>query len=282
MKYLIVNADDFGLAESINRGIIQGHTDGIITSTTVMAVGNAFESGMALLKQHPQLGVGVHLTLDEEVPLSPPSKIPHLVTGEGKFLPRGKLLGKLMSGGIPTEEIRSEWFLQMEKTSSFSVPITHIDSHGHLHLFPSLSKTVMAILKKFKLKAFRGYSTPWFSPFPGSIQGLKKVFMNLCGQQMKKELKNSDIQYVNFRGMENSGHLDLETLKSLISKAKNGVTEIMTHPGWDSDHLEPYRYWQYQWEKELAALQDPACRSLVEELDIKLVHYGQLAGLPTQ
>ena len=92
MKYLIVNADDFGLAESINLGIIQGHTEGIITSTTVMAGGKAFETGMALLKQHSQLGVGVHLTLDEEAPLSPPDKIPHLITEEGKLLPRGKLL----------------------------------------------------------------------------------------------------------------------------------------------------------------------------------------------
>jgi len=63
LKYLIPNADDFGFTRDVNRGIVEAHRHGILTATTLMASGAAFEDAVELARQNPELDVGVHLVL---------------------------------------------------------------------------------------------------------------------------------------------------------------------------------------------------------------------------
>lgn len=67
MKQLIVNADDFGLTAGINAGIVQAHLHGIVSSATLMVHGAAAEEAAAWARQHPSLGVGLHIDLWEHV-----------------------------------------------------------------------------------------------------------------------------------------------------------------------------------------------------------------------
>ena len=86
MKKLIVNADDFGLHEEINKGIIKGYQEGFITSTSLMCSAPAFENAVALAKESPGLGIGIHLTLVGSVPsVLPKEKIISLVNDKGLF-----------------------------------------------------------------------------------------------------------------------------------------------------------------------------------------------------
>ena len=66
MKYLIVNADDFGYSQGINEGIIEGHSKGIVTSTSLMVYGKTAEKGVALAKKFPKFGVGLHFQIGKE------------------------------------------------------------------------------------------------------------------------------------------------------------------------------------------------------------------------
>src|SRR5512138_992923 len=66
-RYLIVNADDFGLSEGVNRGIIRAHEKGIVTSTSLMVRWPAAAEAPAYSRQHPRLGFGLHLDLAEWV-----------------------------------------------------------------------------------------------------------------------------------------------------------------------------------------------------------------------
>ncbi|HUO66260.1 MAG TPA: ChbG/HpnK family deacetylase, partial [Gammaproteobacteria bacterium] len=84
---LIVNADDFGLSEAVNRAVIQAHENGIVTSTSIMAGGVAFEHAAGLAARCPTLGVGVHLTLTEQRPLIGAAAAASLVDADGKFAP---------------------------------------------------------------------------------------------------------------------------------------------------------------------------------------------------
>ena len=68
MKQLIVNADDFGLHPLINAGIIKGHQEGFITSTSLMPSAPCWQEAVRLAKENPRLGIGVHLTLVGGVP----------------------------------------------------------------------------------------------------------------------------------------------------------------------------------------------------------------------
>jgi len=59
-RYLIVNADDFGASEGVNRGIVECHTDGVVTSTSLMVTGRAVDEAVALSRAHPDLAIGLH------------------------------------------------------------------------------------------------------------------------------------------------------------------------------------------------------------------------------
>ena len=66
-KYLIVNGDDFGLSHGVNRGIIQAHEEGIVTSASLMVRGPAAEEAAAYARAHPEMSVGLHIDLGEWV-----------------------------------------------------------------------------------------------------------------------------------------------------------------------------------------------------------------------
>src|SRR5260370_42326931 len=105
MKGVSVNADDFGWSEGVNRGIVEAYRSGIVTSTTVLANGAAFDGAMRLARQERRLGVGVHLNLSDGAPLLPRWEVPSLVNEQGQFsggpmkLVARMLAGKLRSGG---------------------------------------------------------------------------------------------------------------------------------------------------------------------------------------
>src|SRR5262245_59394055 len=92
MLQLIVHADDFGLSEPVNRGILQAHQQGILTSTSIMAGGTSFRHAVDLARANPSLDIGVHLTLVEERPLLPASELSSLVDGSGRFYSHASVL----------------------------------------------------------------------------------------------------------------------------------------------------------------------------------------------
>src|SRR6266699_3551266 len=85
MRQLIVNADDFGLTCEVNRGILDAHRNGIVTSATLMANGEAFDAAVEMARQAPHLSVAIHLNLTQGIPVSPANAIPTLVDKRGRL-----------------------------------------------------------------------------------------------------------------------------------------------------------------------------------------------------
>ena len=110
-KLLVVNGDDFGASEGINRGIVEAHVHGILTSASLMVTGCATEEAAALSREHPRLGVGLHWDVWGE--------------DERAFDTRD----------LPA--VREEFARQLD---AFRVLMgrdpTHVDSHQHAHLEP--------------------------------------------------------------------------------------------------------------------------------------------------
>ena len=144
MKKLIVNADDFGLHILINQGIIKGHQEGFITSTSIMPSADAFDEAVALAQDNPQLGIGIHLTLVGGVKsVLPQSKIASLLDGEGRFLPDYVAFAKrFYTGGVKISELEAELRAQIEKALASKLNLTHIDSHQHTHVLPGINGLV--------------------------------------------------------------------------------------------------------------------------------------------
>ncbi len=113
-RVLIVNADDFGASEGINRGIVEAHTGGIVTSTSLMVTGSVVAGAVALARAHPELGIGLHLDLDGE------QADPDLDPSD-------------------TAAVRAELARQLEVFGELmGRPPTHVDSHHHIHRRPEI------------------------------------------------------------------------------------------------------------------------------------------------
>lgn len=140
---LIVHADDFGLSERVNEGIIQAHCDGVLTSASLIASGAAFEHAVSLLRSTPGLDFGVHLTLVGENPISKRDVIPTLLGGDGCFHSHsGAFMKRYFAGAIALDEIRRELDAQIGKVIARGVTVTHLDGHQHLHMVPGIRRVV--------------------------------------------------------------------------------------------------------------------------------------------
>jgi predicted glycoside hydrolase/deacetylase ChbG (UPF0249 family) len=64
-RYLIVNADDFGQSPGVNRGIIEAHERGIVTSASLMVRWPAAAEAAAYSRKHPKLSLGLHFDFGE-------------------------------------------------------------------------------------------------------------------------------------------------------------------------------------------------------------------------
>ena len=148
MLKLLVHADDFGLSEEVNEGILRAHRDGVLTSTSLMANGAAFEHAVGLTRTTPSLDVGIDLTLVEERPILDPREIPSLVDKDGRFHPHITTLAKLyLQGKIRPEEVHRELEAQIRKVRSHGVAISHADSHQHAHMLPDILRTTVELAR---------------------------------------------------------------------------------------------------------------------------------------
>jgi predicted glycoside hydrolase/deacetylase ChbG (UPF0249 family) len=156
MKLLIVNADDFGMSECINEGILESHLRGIVTSTTLLANGDAFERAVAIGKATPELGVGVHLNLTQGRPVSDPARVASLTNRNGNFF-RGPaaLLRSALAGKLRREDVKREFEAQIEKVRAAGISITHLDSHKHVHMLPGIFPIVVQLAQSRGITCLR-------------------------------------------------------------------------------------------------------------------------------
>src|SRR5271167_1918414 len=137
MKELILNADDFGMTRGVNEGIIRAHREGVLTSTTLMACGAAFDDAVERAKATPGLAVGCHLVLVGGYAISPGKEIRSLVDEEGR-LPEAlsAFVARVSTGRVQMEEIGREMRAQIEKIRAAGIEPTHLDTHKHTHAHP--------------------------------------------------------------------------------------------------------------------------------------------------
>src|SRR5215469_14201587 len=136
-RFLIVNADDFGRNDAVNAAVVESFRNGIVTSTSIVATGPAFDQAVALAKELPELGVGIHLAATEYIPVLPPAQIPRLVNAEGQFYPRGEQFRRIAVYPRMQEDLLHEWDAQISKVVNAGISLTHIDGHGHCHAHPA-------------------------------------------------------------------------------------------------------------------------------------------------
>ena len=262
---LIVNADDFGFNRDVNAGIIEAHQRGILTSTTLMANGDAFDEAVALARATPSLDVGCHAVLVQGASVRDPS-LPLPAT-----LPQ--LARALMRGEISAyEEIRA----QAQKIVDAGIRPSHIDTHKHTHLMPPVLRAVARVAREFGIRWVR-------RPFDFGIDARAALTrravamgMRAMAPEFARTLNGlSTTDY--FTGFQLTGSLDDKRLIETIERLPAGLTEFMSHPGRLGPELgsAPTRLKESR-AIELAALCSPQAREAIERRGIRLVRYRDL------
>jgi hopanoid biosynthesis associated protein HpnK len=293
MKRLIVNADDFGLTAKVNEAIIDGHCRGLISSTSLLANGEAFESAVALSRQAPRLGIGVHWNLTEGKPIAPGSSIPSLVNGNGFFARTpGSLWRAIILGRVSTVDIERELRAQIEKVLAAGVAPTHLDSHKHVHALPVLGKMGIKLAREYGIGAIRCVAERWPAPcgllrrYPRATTTIIRQLLNGCALALisrgwRRQLPRAGVACAShFCGLTATGFLDEEILGEILSHLPEGTSELMCHAGIVDNALRrtPTRLLE-QREMEYRALTQPAMKRLAQDLGIQLVNYREMVGL---
>jgi hopanoid biosynthesis associated protein HpnK len=278
MIVAVVNADDFGLAASINEGISVAYGQGILRSASLMANGEAFADAVARSKKFPSLGVGVHLSLVAERPITPAKALRGLVTDDG-YLPasyadftRGYLLRK-----FSLREIALEMEAQITRVLDAGIQPTHLDSHQHIHLLPGILNLTLNLAKNYHINVVR---VPYdWTVLPLAFASRRKmqlaVLVLLSALVRKKVCRRGLRSAGSFHGLAASGHLDTQSLCAILSGLQHGVHEIMCHPGLETAALRQRYAWGYAWQAETAALGSPAVKHLVERRGISLRNFAE-------
>jgi hopanoid biosynthesis associated protein HpnK len=287
MKQLILNADDFGLTRGVNEGIIRAHREGILTSTTLMACGPAFDHAVSLAKENPRLGIGCHLVLVGGSIVAPLEEVPTVGDRDGRMPESlGVFVTRLTSGNIRVTEIVRELRAQVQKIRAAGIEPTHLDTHKHTHAHPAVMEALGRVAQELGIKRVRkpmeNLRDSWESS-RGEGPGISRELLAATAARAAAPLFHSLARKYGLRspdfflGLAMTGQLGPEALRKMIGAVQDGTTEIMIHPGiCDADLQKLGSRLQQQREAELAALLDPAVKSAIEEREIRLVTFREL------
>ncbi len=273
-RLLIVNADDYGLTEGISRGILRGHREGIITSTSALALGPAYPKVAGWLTDVPSLGLGVHLAaVGEDPPLLTAAEIPSLVARRGRLCEGyAGFVARAATGRIDPDDLRREFTAQLQLVQELGLPITHLDAHQHLQLWPSVRRVLLDLAVRFGVPAVR---VPRFRAWSPLGLGVTVLSWRLARAAARAGLRFP----VDAVGIECAGNLDAARLPQVLRRlavAGKPAVELTVHPGEGNDADRSRYAWGYRWEDELDALTGPVAHEAVAASDFVLATYADL------
>ena len=242
---IIANADDFGLSISTVEATIEGFESGALTSATIMVNLPGTAKALEYAKAHPEFSFGVHLiycTDDLERPLCPPESIRDLVTETGAFYDSNSVRKRALLGKIAKDQIACETEAQLAILSDSGIPISHVDSHGHLHKFPLFQKALRPVLAKLGIQRVRSIQNVF-------LKNPRKKPTYWLGKLWRRSIKAHFLTTPYFYMPAASG--DVRWSDALLAQIDlDGMLEVGVHPG--------PKEWRYQ---ELVDMQEFAVQA---------------------
>lgn len=277
-RQLVINADDFGLAPGVDRGILEAHSAGTLPSTSALVTGSSFAEAIALASERaPALAIGLHLDLVAGRPLT---RAPSLTDPRtGRFHPLGALTRRALSGAVRVDEVRRECDAQLAVLLKTGIRPTHLDSHRHAHALPGVLPAVLASARAAGVRVVR---RPLDRPrLRHPVASAKIAVLHAAWRRAIAGAARDDRQLAEraprFRGITLQGAADVETrLLEFLDHLEPGVTELMLHPGYVDRELAGLDPYLAPRERELAALTSRAVRDRLAAGGIRLVTFAAL------
>lgn len=277
-KVLMVHADDLGMSHSVNAATIEAFEKGLVTSGSIMVPCPWFPEIAAYAKAHPELDLGLHLTLTSEWkylrwrPVAPPEKVRGLLDEEG-FMWRSERQTALKAS---PQEIEIELRAQIERALAFGIKPTHLDTHmGTLYTRRDFFDVYTKLGKEYGLPVMA------MRPTPEAI-----AYGKLTGSPITEEVLN---------GLAADGFVLLDYLSTgvpgrtvaerkgayqkFLRELKPGVTMLIVHLGMNDAELKATTgAWEQRY-ADFLAFTDPEIAALIKAQGIKLTTWRELGKL---
>ena len=237
LKTLVINADDLGISDEVNEAIFSRMAKGRITSATILANGPAVESASREILRFSGCSFGVHLNLTEFGPLSRGPGARLLTDSAG-------LMRRSNRGARPSmalwKAMYEELCAQMERVLALGVPVSHLDSHHHVHTNPFVFPVVKAVQKRYGIRRIR---------ISKNIYAEDEV----CGFLLTQEKRTFNLalrSFVSSRTTQGFAELLSFWKTARRRRIRQQTVELMVHPG-HPGYAEETRLLDSEWQESL-------------------------------
>jgi hopanoid biosynthesis associated protein HpnK len=270
-RRLIVNADDFGRSPSINQAVIRAHREGILTTASLMVNEPFANEAVALARENPRLGIGLHLALVCGISALPAAKIPQLVNARQQFTDNPVLAGwRYFASGKCRAQLRAEIAAQFEKFQNTGLPLDHVNGHLHLHLHPAVFSILMDNAAGWRINTMR-LTDDWFRFNARLASGhwlyrlAHAAIYRILSARARPVLAQKSIRHTRaVFGLLQNARVDSDYVAKLLPRLPPGDYELYSHPSLD------------QFRNEFEALINPTIKLLPAQLGIQLIRYQDL------
>jgi chitin disaccharide deacetylase len=289
VRRLIVNADDFGLTAGVNRGVVEAHDRGVVSSTTLMANGSAAEEAIALAASRTQLSVGCHIQLVDGTPVAGRERLPSLVGASGAFRATfSQFASAALTGRIDEAEVEIEAAAQMRKLAAGGIQPSHFDTHKHVHMFPSVLRPLLRAARSCGIRALRNPFTPVavlrLAPYVRRPRLWKRYsevrVLQALSSKFKRMVAEAGLVTTDGTlGIVVTGALDQDIWGAIAGSLPEGTWEFVCHPGYNDADLEQVKTrLRASRVQELQVLTSPSARDVIRRNHVELISYRDLAG----
>ena len=288
VRRLIVNADDFGLTRGVNRAIVESHRDGIVTSSTLMANGQAFEDAIVHAKSASRLSIGCHVVLVDGSPVLGGQQASTLFdqkADDGRFYDGlGAFALRAVSGRVDADEIEAEVTAQIRKLQSAGVSVSHLDTHKHTHILPQVLRALLRAARTCGVPAVRNPFGPVRFSILAKYPRLWKRYaqvtvLNRLGGRFRNSVTNAGMLTTDGTvGVVATGAMDSYLFRSIVDSLPEGTWELVCHPGYNDAELGSIRTRLRESRAvELRLLTSPKALELLVRSGVQLISYRDLA-----
>jgi hopanoid biosynthesis associated protein HpnK len=293
VRQLIVNADDFGLTTGVNRAIVETHKGGIVSSTTLMANGAAFDDAVERVRAVPTLSVGCHVVLVDGTPVSAPDAVDTLLAIRSaepeKFHSRlSAVAARAVFGGFDPDQLVEEITAQIRAIQSASLGVTHLDTHKHTHVFPEILGALLRAARICGVPALRNPFVPvaavsarGFTGKPRLLTRYSQVRMlRSFARQFRVKVRRAGLMTPDgVVGVVETGSLNPSLLRQTLTNLPDGTWELVCHPGYDDADLRAARTRLIDSrDQERRLLMSEDLRTFLDERKIRVIGYREFVG----
>jgi len=270
-RNLIVNADDFGRSSSINTAVRRAHVEGILTTASLMVNEPASAEAVAIARDHPRLGVGLHLALILGRAALQRGRIPDLLNRHDVFHSNPFAVGvRYFARRGLRAQLRDEMQAQFDRFHATGLPLDHLNGHLHFHLHPVVFDLLMEHATEWGITRVRLTREPfWLTTRLASGRWLERAGLalvyHLLSHRAARILRRRGISHTRWVfGLLQDSRVDESYLLKLLPALPPGDSELYSHPSVD------------EFPHELAALVSPRVQAMVNELGLRCIRYADL------